>query len=343
MDRVAVIFGGRSTEHAISLISAEAVINAIDRSKHQIVMIGITLEGEWKLYNGPIELISSGKWEEQAVDLPIDRLPDVADFCFPVLHGVTGEDGTIQGLFEMMDMPYAGCGVLGSALAMDKVAAKMVFKANGIPTPDFKLVRSSDVKEHAGWEAVLCENHLDYPMFVKPANAGSSVGISKVRNRDELIDGLYEAARYDSRIIVEHGIDAREVETGVIGNEVPHVSVVGEIRATHEFYDFEAKYSDNAGTQIIIPANLKEKHVDEIKEIAANTYRALDLAGFARIDFLLEHGTGKVLVNEVNTIPGFTKYSMFPMLWKQAGVSFTELTERIMEYGYERYNAKNNR
>lgn len=343
MDRLGVFFGGRSNEHEISLLSAAAVISAIDRERHELYYFGITRDGSWRHYEGPIEAIADGSWEKTAEEVSVDQVRQMIDFAFPVLHGPYGEDGKIQGLFEMLDLPYAGSGVTGSAIAMDKVAAKQIFLSNGIPTCDFALVTSEALAADPEGETERCDRSLPYPMFVKPANMGSSVGISKVRNKDELKDALVLAARYDRRIIVEEGINCREVETGVIGNVVPEVASVGEIVAKADFYDYTAKYSDDAGTMILVPADIDDETREKVRSIAAKAYLALDCAGFARVDFMIDKVTGAVYVNEINTIPGFTKYSMFPVLWGEAGLPFGELVERIVNYGYERYNAKNNR
>ncbi len=343
MKRIGVIFGGRSGEHEVSLLSAASVIEAIDRNKYQVVMIGITREGQWKLYLGELSEIPSGAWEETAEDITVSQLKDLADFIFPVLHGPYGEDGTIQGLFEMLDMPYAGCGVLASALCMDKVSAKKIFEEAGLPTSGYKLVYSEDLAEHMEEIIADIEAELPYVMFVKPSNMGSSVGISKVRNADELRQALLLAAKYDRRIIIEEGIDCREVETGVIGNHKPQVAAVGEIVAKLDFYDYTAKYTDDSGTEISIPAQLPKLTYEKIRTLAKEAYRACDCSGFSRIDFFVDKKTGEVYINEINTIPGFTKYSMFQKMWEEMGVGFTELIERIVEFGYERYYAKNNR
>lgn len=343
MDRIGIFFGGKSNEYEISLLSASAAMRAIDRNKHQVVSIGITRQGDWKLYEGDIDNIADDSWEKSARDISIGDIKDMMDFAFPVLHGPYGEDGKIQGVFETLDIPYAGCGVLSSALCMDKASAKEVFVANHVPTGDYVLIFAEEVAADVAKAAGRADDSLPYPMFVKPANMGSSVGISKVRNIEQLQDALKVAARYDRRIIVEEGIDCREVEVGIMGNSDPQVSGVGEIMAKNDFYDYEAKYSDDAGTEIIIPAQLPEAITGRIRKVARDAYKALDCEGFARIDFLVEKETGKVYVSEINTIPGFTKFSMFPSLWKERGVDFSETIERIIGYGYERYNAKNNR
>lgn len=343
MKRIAIIFGGKSGEHEVSLLSAASVIQAIDRRKFQVVTIGIDRNGQWKRYEGTTDRIADGTWEKDAQDMEISTIKELADFVFPVLHGPYGEDGTIQGLFEMLDMPYAGCGVLSSSLCMDKVCAKKIFEQEGLPTSRYKLVYVEEFAENPQQVIRGIEEALPYVLFVKPSNMGSSVGISKVRNREELSAAITLAAKYDRRIIVEEGINCREVETGVIGNYRPEVAAVGEIAAAKDFYDYTAKYTDDAGTEISVPARLPEETYEKIRELAAKAYRAMDCSGFARVDFFVDRDTGSVYINEINTIPGFTKYSMFPMMWKAAGVSFGELIERIVDFGYERYHAKNNR
>lgn len=343
MKRIGIIFGGRSGEHEVSLLSAASVIEAIDRDKFEVVMIGITKSGQWKLYEGDSSAIPCGAWECAAEDISVAQLPSLADFMFPVLHGPYGEDGTIQGLFEMLDLPYAGCGVLSSALCMDKVSAKKIFEEAGLPTSRYKLIYSEDLNTRMDEIIAEIEAELPYAMFVKPSNMGSSVGISKVRNGEELREALLLAAQYDRRIIIEEGIHCREVETGVIGNHCPAVAAVGEICAKLDFYDYTAKYTEDAGTEITVPARLPKLTYEKIRSLAKEAYRACDCSGFARIDFFVDKNTGEVYINEINTIPGFTKYSMFPVMWNEMGVGFTELIERIVEFGYERYYAKNNR
>ncbi len=343
MDRIGIIFGGKSGEHEVSLLSAKAVIDSFDRNAHELVLIGITKEGQWKLYEGETEKIADESWEQNAKDFPIHELKEKIDFAFPVLHGPYGEDGTIQGLFEMMDIPYAGCGVLSSSLCMDKVAAKMIFERAGLPSCKYELVNAEDLKNQMQDVLDCIEETLPYPMFVKPSNMGSSVGISKVRNREQLRTGLITAAKYDRRIIVEEGLNCREIETGVVGNYFAEAAAVGEIIQKQDFYDYEAKYTDDAGTVLSIPAKLSEQTYEKIRELAVKAYKIMDCSGFSRVDFFVDKETGEIYLNEINTIPGFTKYSMFPSLWKEAGVGFTELVERIVKLGYERYYAKNHR
>lgn len=343
MDRIGVIFGGRSTEHEVSRASAATVINAIDKEKHELVFLGIDRKGNWYTFDGTTEEIEDGSWEKTAKPLDFNKLPEMIDFAVPVLHGAYGEDGRLQGMLEMLDIPYAGSGVLGSSLAMDKMAAKMVFEAAGIPVVEYVSVYGEEVASDVNAVAAKCEEKLPYPMFVKPVNLGSSVGISKVRNTEELIKGLEFAAEYDRRIIVEKGIDGRELECGVIGNDRPEAAGVGEIKAADDFYDYKAKYTDDAGTVIDVPADIPDVLREKIRETAKKAFLSLDCAGLSRVDFLYENSTGSIYVNEINTLPGFTRFSMFPMLWKEAGVPPTELIERIINYGYERYNSKNNR
>lgn len=343
MDRLGIIFGGKSGEHEVSLLSAKSVIDAFEGSNHQLVLIGITKQGQWKLYNGKTNRIADGSWEQYAEPFAIHELSDLIDFAFPVLHGTYGEDGTIQGMFEMMDIPYAGCGVLASASCMDKVTAKMIFEREGIPSCKYTLVCREEIEEDIEKAIDTVEDKIPYPMFVKPSNMGSSVGISKARNREQLRKGLLEAAEFDRRLIIEEGLNCREIETGVVGNYYAEAAAVGEIIQKQDFYDYEAKYTDDAGTELSIPAELPEETYEKIRELAVKAYKVMDCSGFSRVDFFIERETGKIYLNEINTIPGFTKYSMFPSLWKAAGTDFSELVERIVTLGYERYNAKNHR
>jgi len=345
MAKIGIIFGGRSGEHEVSLMSAASVIKALAGGRFELVYIGITRKGQWKLFSGSAEEIESGQWEKTATPLNPGDLKEVIDFAFPILHGPYGEDGTIQGLFEMLDVPYAGCGVLASSLAMDKLAAKEIFSHRGLSVCRYVAVMSEEIDRDRQRLTDRVEDELcgKYPMFVKPANMGSSVGVSKVKNRAELSTALIKAARHDRRLIIEEGIDARELETAVLGNTEAETATVGEILPSSEFYDYHAKYFDGGQTKIIVPANVEKDISDQIKEAAKEAYRALDCAGFARVDFLVEKGTGKVYLSEINTIPGFTKFSMFPLLWQDAGLTYYELLERIVDLGYERYNVKNRR
>lgn len=348
--RVGIIFGGKSSEHEVSLLSAVSVIKNINKEKYEIKYFGITKDGQWKKFTGDIEKISDGTWEKTATDYNIGNLKDDIDFAFPVLHGPFGEDGTIQGLFEMLDIPYAGCGVLASACAMDKGVAKDIFAKAELPMCKHALLFSDDIRDEHGEfskelidrEAERLEKQIGYPMFIKPANMGSSVGITKVKNREDLYEALKTASRYDRRILVEEGLNCRELETGVVGNFKAEAGEVGEILTYDEFYDYDSKYTDGK-SQICIPANITKEEREEIRNLAIRAYTALDCTGFARADFFMDKETWKIYINEINSIPGFTKYSMFPLLMEAAGMPYDRLIERIIEYGYERYNAKNSR
>lgn len=355
MIRLGIIFGGRSGEHEISLMSATSVIKAIDKEKFIPVLIGITKEGNWLLFDGPIENIEDGSWQaiaEAALAAEPEKytltvlgsggrsLKDHIDFALPILHGPYGEDGTIQGLFEMADIPYGGCGVLGSAAAMDKALAKEVFAKKSLPICRHMNLYKEDVIGDLDRAVDRVEKFLPYPIFVKPANMGSSVGISKAKNAEELKAAIAEAAKYDRRLVLEEGLDCREIETGVLGNYEPAAAAVGEILPSEEFYSYRAKYFDGGQSKMCIPADIPAEIAEEIKAIAVEAYKLLDCSGYARIDFFLEKGTNRILLNEINTIPGFTKYSMFPLLWAEAGVPYSELIERIIEFGFERYQAR---
>jgi D-alanine-D-alanine ligase len=345
MIKLGIIFGGRSGEHEVSLMSAASIISALDSKKFQVICIGITKQGEWRHFAGAPKDIESGAWEEKSTPFAIDNLKKEIDFAFPVLHGPYGEDGTIQGLFEMLDIPYAGCGVLASSLAMDKIMAKTIFEANGLPTCKYIAVMSEELGIDDEKLAVKIERKLlnKYPVFVKPANLGSSVGINKAKTREQLINSLYEAAKHDRRLIVEEGIDGREIEAAMLGNSDIKASITGEIVPSAEFYSYTAKYFDGGQTKLIIPVEIDAKIEEEIREMSIKAYASLDCAGFARVDFFLEKTTNKIYINEINTIPGFTKFSMFPLLWGAKGVGYAELIERIIELGYERYNAAHHR
>ena len=345
MERIGVIFGGKSGEHDISLMSASAILQAIDKDKYDPVPIGIDRDGKWYLADHSLVDIKRNVWVESAKELDPWKLKNKVDFVFPVLHGTMGEDGTIQGLMELLDIPYAGSGVLASSLCMDKAMAKDVFSKNGIPTCKHKLVQTEDLNRNIAGIVKEISEEFTGPVFVKPSNAGSSLGVSRV---DDLIDmgrALALAGSFDRRILIEEAVEGREIETAVIGNDDPVVAVPGEVTAgeSFEYYDFEAKYSDSSGTRLDIPADISPKLTKKIRKLARKAYLACDCAGFARVDFFLEKGTNKLLLNEINTIPGLTKYSLFPLMWEASGVRFTELITKIVEYGHERYNDKNSR
>jgi D-alanine-D-alanine ligase len=357
--RIGVLFGGRSGEHEVSLQSARAVMAALEQAGHEVVPIGITREGRWLVGGDPLRALSSGELtsERPATMLPepgrrgLVRVADrddgleplngpppmgSLDVIFPVLHGTFGEDGTVQGLFELASVPYAGAGVLGSALGMDKVVQKTLWRGLGLPVVDFMSVRRRDLERDPDRVIERIEAELGYPCFTKPANLGSSVGVSKARNRTELEAGLRVAARYDAKLLVERGIDARELEVGVLGNDEPAASVVGEILPGAEFYDYRAKYIDS-GSQAIIPADVPAEVAEEVRATAVRAFKAVEASGLARVDFFLERGTGRLYLNEINTMPGFTRISMFPKLWEASGVPYAELVSRIAELGLERF------
>lgn len=345
--KVGVLYGGTSGEHEISLLSGAAVIRALDKEKYIPVPIGIDKDGTWFVLSKDApdisvvaDKIEAGTWKDISEPLSINQLPEIVDIVFPALHGVGGEDGKTQGLLEVMGVPYAGCGVLASAICMDKAMAKEIFRWNDIPTSRYFLVRAEEIDAKEEEIINKSEELFSYPVFVKPSNSGSSLGITKALNRDELKAALRFAAEYDTRILVEEAIDAREIEVAVIGNKEIKVATCGEIIAsdTHRYYDYDAKYSDNSGTMLVIPADIPDNIMEETKELARRAYKETACEGFARVDTFWDRRTGRVMVNEINTIPGLTKYSLFPRLWEGVGVSFTDLITEILELGYERCN-----
>jgi D-alanine-D-alanine ligase len=353
--RVMVLFGGRSGEHEISLQSGASVMSALDEQKYEVIPVGITREGRWLKGVEPLEMVENKK-KGVAVALLGDpflkgmiQLEDVAgepllvmtgvDVVFPVLHGTYGEDGTVQGLLEMADLPYVGAGVLSSALGMDKVLMKTVFARSGIPQARFWHCLRRDWEADRDVVLARVEKNFTYPCFVKPANLGSSVGITRVHNRQELVDAFNLAAKYDRKIIIEEYIDGREIEVSVLGNDDPIVSVPGEIIPLREFYDYDAKYVDGQ-SRLIAPAELSPVTVEVLRELAVLAFKAIDCAGLARVDFFLTRNDGQVLVNEINTIPGFTRFSMYPRLWELSGISFAELLDRLIALAIERHQER---
>jgi D-alanine-D-alanine ligase len=352
---VGILFGGRSGEHDVSLQSAASVINALDAVKYEILPIGITREGKWRMGSGAAQLLpqvlEGGDPVTPTVDpagpklLPLarsvparDSRPDI-DVVFPVLHGTFGEDGTVQGLLELADVPYVGAGVLASATGMDKDVMKRLFRDAGLPVVPWVLVLRSMWESNPDAVRKQVEKELRYPLFVKPVNMGSSVGISKVHHRRELVAALNLAAQYDRKILIEQGIDAREIECAVLGNDQPQASVPGEVVPVNEFYDYEAKYIKE-GSELVIPAKLTARQTAQVREVAIRAFQAVDCAGMGRVDFLLDRKTGKVFLNEINTIPGFTSISMYPKLWEASGVSYPELLDRLIELALERHKEK---
>ncbi len=385
--RVGILFGGRSGEHEVSLLSAASVLKAIDKEKYEVVPIGITKDGRWltsddaeNLLQGKLVLearhLRAGDPEttqaaavlargEQVVVPPepvrrqsglvpfqseaaltrraSDRAINV-DIIFPVLHGTFGEDGTIQGLLELADLPYVGAGVLGSAAGMDKDVMKSLFLAAGVPiVKHVTILRSAWEKQPARTQK-LVESKLRYPVFVKPANLGSSVGISKAHNRKELGPAIEEAAKFDRKIVIEQGVGgkknkAREIECSVLGNDEPTASIPGEIVPIKEFYDYNAKYLDE-GSELIIPAKLTKAETKKIQELAIRSFKAVDCSGLARVDFLMDPMTRKIYLNEINTMPGFTAISMYPKLWAASGLEYSELIDKLIQFGLERHADK---
>ena len=342
--RLGIIYGGKSSEHEVSLNTALAIMRAIDYEKYDITPFYIGLDGVWakgSLTNRELQSVDdlrfTGRMDEQPNILHLKQEIDIA---FPVIHGPYGEDGTIQGLLEMADLPYVGTGVLGSALGMDKVAMKNVFGEIGIPQCKYLSFLRNQLQENKDQVVVQIEDQIGYPCFVKPANMGSSVGISKVKNREDLVHALEFAAQFDRKIIVEENVTGRELEIGVLGNDDLKTSVVGEIISVNEFYDYEAKYK-NTGTKLIIPAEVPEQVADRIAKLAKKSFHGLDASGLSRIDFFWDEQNDRVLINEINTMPGFTPFSMYPMLFQKAGVSYPQLINELVQLGFDRYRDRN--
>ncbi len=360
--RIGVIFGGTSGEHDISLLTARGVLGAIDTTRYDVVPIGISRTGRWAVGENILEQLSRDAEAGHVQSVPdtsadaIGALSEAlsllsnadVDVVLPLLHGPMGEDGTLQGLLEFCGVPYVGCGVAASAVAMDKGLAKDVFRSNSIPTLPWIMVQRSRWHDKRGRSQRQrsksqgqrrrllsdIESSFSYPLFVKPANLGSSVGISKVGSREELAAGLDLAARYDERLLVEPGIDAREIEIAILGNSDPQASVAGEIRSHRDFYDYKAKYFDDA-TELMIPAALDDSLTRELQALAVKSFEALACSGIARVDFLLERGTNKAYISEINTMPGFTETSMYPRLWEASGIAYSQLIDRLLELALE--------
>lgn len=388
--RVGILFGGRSGEHEVSLLSAASVLNAIDKNQYDVVPIGITKEGHWltaahaeRLLQGqppeearhlragdpeatpgaavlakgeavivppepvhqlggsmvPYEVQATAEaWARRAADRAIN-----VDVIFPVLHGTFGEDGTIQGLLELADLPYVGAGVLGSAAGMDKDVMKALFRAAGLPIVKHVTFLRSEWEKNPKKIQKLVESRLKYPVFVKPANLGSSVGITKVHGRNELAGGISGAAKYDRKVIVEQSVGgkqkAREIECSVLGNDQPEASLPGEVVPGKEFYDYAAKYLDE-GSELIIPAKLTKRETKRVQQLAIAAFKAVDCSGLARVDLLMDSKNRKIYVNEINTMPGFTAISMYPKLWAASGLSYSNLIDRLIQLGLERHEEK---
>jgi D-alanine-D-alanine ligase len=357
--RVGILFGGQSGEHEVSLTSAQGIMKAIDKDKYEVVPIGITKAGRWMVGGNPVralraaahmppalaESVAAEDEAPQTVLVPLEPGPTGLttakaglhiDVVFPVLHGPRGEDGSVQGLLELAGLPYVGAGVTASALAMDKVVAKDIFRTHSLPVLPYCVVLRRTWRVDPARVIEDCEADLSYPMFTKPANLGSSVGISKAHDRDELAAGLDEAARFDRKLLVEQGIQAREIEVSVLGNDQPIASVPGEIIPSREFYSYAAKYIDES-SQLLIPAPISEEQSQRVRDLAIQAFKAVDCAGMARVDFLMDKASQEIWLNEMNTIPGFTPISMYPKLWEASGIGYSELIDRLIQLALERH------
>jgi D-alanine-D-alanine ligase len=358
--RVGVMFGGRSGEHEVSLMSARSILRSLDPQKYLVTQIGLTYEGNWLVGDDVVEALSQNLVDRLA---PAFIVPDPRwrglfqvnrqdqgelleclselDVVFPVLHGPFGEDGTVQGLLEMADMAYVGAGVVGSAVGMDKGIFKDVMRSHDIPVVEWMIVSRAQIEQDIEQVIAQALQLAEFPLFVKPANLGSSVGITKCNTRSDLFEGLYEAIRFDRRVLIERGVaQVREIEVSVLGNDNPQVSVPGEVLPSREFYSYEAKYIDNR-SELLIPAPLSPELTRRIQDLALRAYQAIDCAGMARADFLLEKGsaageTGNLYLGELNTIPGFTNISMYPKLWEASGLAYPDLVDRLIELAMER-------
>jgi D-alanine-D-alanine ligase len=350
--RVGILFGGRSAEHEVSLQSAKNIIDAIDTNKYEVVLIGIDKKGRWYLNEESRFLVPTtesglatlpetgenlalvpGKQVEQLVALSGEQKPGSLDVIFPVLHGPFGEDGTVQGLLKLANIAFVGAGVLGSAVGMDKDVMKRLLRDAGIPIARFLVVNRYSSKEIGFDDA---RDQLGLPLFIKPANLGSSVGIHKVKDREEFERALRDALNYDNKILIEECVRGREIECSVLGNENPVASVPGEILPRHEFYSYEAKYLDENGAALEIPAKLSPATSERIRQVAIKTFSVLCCEGMARVDFFLRNDE-EIIVNEINTIPGFTRISMYPKLWEASGISYAELIDKLIELAIERF------
>lgn len=341
--RIALLFGGRSAEHEISIISARAIYRNLNRHHYKVQSIYINKKGLWKIVSSPEAPASELKTPPFYSFVPWMKpgtKPELkADVYFPVLHGPYGEDGTIQGLLEMAGLPYVGSGVLASAAGMDKVIFKHILSSLNLPIVPFMVILENDWLENQKKIEKEIVEKLGFPIFVKPANLGSSVGISKVKNRKSLSSAIELAFRYDRKILVEKGVNAREIECSVLGNEKPLASLPGEVIPYREFYDYADKYLEGK-TQFKIPAELPPAKVKEIQHLAIAAFKAIDASGLARVDFFLEKATGQVYINEINTMPGFTEISMYPRLWEVSGLNFSSLLDRLIELALERHRKK---
>ncbi len=351
-----LLFGGRSSEHEVSIMSGNSIFQAIDKDKYEVYPVAITKDGRWLSPKISTQVLKDGKIidasaaESEQIALVFEpgqsnlvgikgdlSVKIKIDLVFPILHGPFGEDGTLQGLLEMAGLPYVGAGVTASAVGMDKAIMKDLFAVKGLPQAKYSVVTRHALETDLEKVIDKLEETFEYPCFVKPANLGSSVGISKVHNREEMPEALKKAAEHDRKMIVEEFVDARELEVSVLGNDIYEASIAGEIIPSKEFYDYEAKYlSDDS--RLLIPAPLNEEKMGEIRKLAIQAYQAIDCQGFARVDFFMEQHSEKIMVNEINTLPGFTRISMYPKLWEASGFSYPKLVDRLIELALERYH-----
>ncbi|HOK93046.1 MAG TPA: D-alanine--D-alanine ligase family protein [Spirochaetota bacterium] len=359
MITVGILFGGRSGEHEVSRCSAASVFTYLDRAKYNVIAIGIDYDGRWYPQNNPsviehkdfgrvLDFKKEGQWlVSNFYDNGKLGIVDISsgnkiyiDVVFPVVHGTFCEDGTLQGFLDLSLVPYVGAGVSGSAIGMDKDVAKRLLKEAGLPVVPWKKVTSLLWKENRDSICDDIENEFGFPCFVKPANAGSSVGVSKVKSRGELGSAIDEAFLWDNKVLVERAINAREIEFSVLGNDSPIVSIAGEIRPKHEFYSYEAKYIDSNGAELVIPAKVDDAKLKEMQRSVLKAYLALECCGMARVDLFLDRDSGDFYINEINTIPGFTSISMYPKLWEHSGIKYGELLDRLIELALERWNRR---
>ncbi len=354
--RVAVLFGGVSSEHEVSLMSASSVIENLSPEKYEVYMVGITKTGQWLLYTGPLSGLTDGSWESPDRTSPAFLSPDPTvgglvalrdgkaeilplDCVFPVLHGKNGEDGTMQGLFRLSGIPYVGCDTLSSAVCMDKAVTHTLLSAHNIEQAHYLWFYADRFQAAADVIKNKINARLNYPVFVKPANAGSSVGVSKVERAEDLDAAILKAAAEDSKVVVEEGVKGQEVECAVLGNRDAEASIVGEIGASAAFYDYDDKYV-NGTSQLYIPARIDEEAAEQIRQTAVRAYRLLGCSGLARVDFFVTEGDHRVVLNELNTLPGFTSISMYPKLWMACGLSYGELLDKLIDLAFQRKGKK---
>ena len=345
MKHVVVLCGGRSAEHEVSFLSARSILSRLNQEKYRLSVVGLQKDG--LLYSPEATREKLGLESDQPFHFPSDKhwvcllldLDPVADVVFPALHGPFGEDGTIQGTLEVLNFPYVGAGVAGSAVGLNKIHSNAILLDSDLPVLPYLSIHQAEWQDGAEDFLELLEKRLHYPVFVKPANLGSSVGINKSKDREELSEHIGVAFRYDDFIVIEEGIEAREIETAVLGNSQPEVSVAGEVIPSREFYSYDAKYHDQ-DSQLLIPAPLSEEQMQRVQELALAAFRALQLEGMARVDFLMDKNTGQFWVSEANTIPGFTDISMYPRLWEASGLPYPELLDKLIDLGLERHRRR---